>query len=69
MAGALYHYDNSLDYVRAVNDYALRMIARPRAYYGYYQWQVLYARPGGTVVLPVGYPRVRPVRVVYPSLR
>jgi hypothetical protein len=61
MENALYHYNNSLDYVHAVRDYAARMIVDPRAYYGYYYWQVLYSRAGGTVILPVGYPRVRPV--------
>jgi membrane-bound lytic murein transglycosylase B len=61
MANALYHYNNSFDYVHAVQDYAARMTADARAYYGYYYWQVLYSRAGGTVILPVGYPRVRPV--------
>jgi membrane-bound lytic murein transglycosylase B len=61
MANALYHYNNSFDYVHAVQDYAARMTADARAYYGYYYWQVLYSRAGGTVILPVGYPRARPV--------
>ena len=66
-AGALYHYNNSRDYVRAVQDYASRMRAHVRAYYGYYYWQVLYARVGGTVILPVGYPKTRPLPVALPS--
>jgi hypothetical protein len=37
------------------------MRAEARAYYGYYWWQVIYARRGGPVILPVGYPGVRPV--------
>jgi hypothetical protein len=37
------------------------MIVDQRAYYGYYYWQVLYSRGSGTVVLPVGYPRVHAV--------
>jgi membrane-bound lytic murein transglycosylase B len=61
MADALYHYNNSTRYVHAVEDYARRIRADPRAYYGYYYWQVLFPHAGGTVILPAGYPRVRPV--------
>jgi hypothetical protein len=61
MTAALYSYNHSLHYVHAVRDYAARMRADPRAYYGYYYWQVLFRRIGGTVILPVGYPRARPV--------
>jgi membrane-bound lytic murein transglycosylase B len=61
MAGALYHYNNSRSYVAAVSAYARRMQRQPRAYDGYYNWQVIYAYAGRTVVLPVGFPRVRPV--------
>jgi hypothetical protein len=63
MANAFYHYNNSRDYVHAVQDYASRMRADTRAYYGYYYWQVMYTHVGGTVILPVGYPKVRPVAV------
>jgi hypothetical protein len=66
MAGALYHYNNSPDYVAAVQDYAARMRADARAYDGYYNWQVLYARVGGVFILPVGYPHARPEPVHYP---
>jgi hypothetical protein len=66
MANALYHYNNSLEYVTAVQDYAARMRADPRAYDGYYSWLVIYTFEGGTVLLPVGYPHVRPVRIHYP---
>lgn len=63
MAAALYHYNPSGDYVAAVEAYAARMRADHRAYYGYYYWQVIYAQRGGRLILPVGYPRVRPVRL------
>jgi hypothetical protein len=63
MANALYHYNNSRAYVHAVQDYAGRMRADTRSYYGYYYWQVMYTHVGGTVILPVGYPKVRPVAV------
>lgn len=67
MTNALYHYNNSLDYVTAVQDYANRMRADPRAYVGYYNWQVIYARArGGAFILPVGYPTVRPVPLHLP---
>lgn len=60
MADALYHYNNSLGYVRAVEDFARRMRSDARAYYGYYYWQVAYRHVGGTTILPVGYPKARP---------
>jgi Transglycosylase SLT domain len=63
IATALYHYNNSRDYVHAVLDYAGRMRAHTRAYYGYYYWQVMYTYTGGTVILPPGYPTARPVAV------
>jgi len=61
MAGALYHYNPSRDYVRAVEDYAGAMRSDHRAFYGYYQWQVVFALRRGPVILPPGYPRVGPV--------
>jgi hypothetical protein len=63
IAGALYHYNPSRDYVSAVEDYARVMRSDPRAYYGYYYWQVLYRSTGGLVILPAGYPKPRPVPV------
>jgi hypothetical protein len=61
MAGALYHYNNSQGYVAAVRAYATRMQRSPGAYVGYYYWQVIYSYSGRTVILPVGFPRVKPV--------
>jgi membrane-bound lytic murein transglycosylase B len=66
MTDALYHYNPSTDYVRAVTDYAMRMRADPHAYYAYYWWQVLYARRGQLLELPVGYPNQRPVALTLP---
>jgi membrane-bound lytic murein transglycosylase B len=66
MPAALHHYNPSSDYVHAVTDYAERMHEDPRAYYGYYWWQVIYARRGGAVILPVGYPAARPLPVTPP---
>ncbi len=61
MAGALYHYNPSNYYVRAVSAFARTMQRAPFAYRGYWQWRVLYRHKRGTYILPVGYPRVRPV--------
>jgi membrane-bound lytic murein transglycosylase B len=52
MARALYAYNPSRRYVRAVTAYAEQMRADPRAFLGYYQWQVYY----GDTLLPEGYP-------------
>jgi hypothetical protein len=67
MADALYHYNPSLDYVRAVSAYATQMRTDPRAYYGYYSWQVILALRGRRLILPVGFPKARPVPVTLPA--
>jgi membrane-bound lytic murein transglycosylase B len=58
MAGALYAYNPSRRYVRAVSAYAGQLRANPRAFLGYYQWQVFY----GDTLLPEGYPARPPIR-------
>jgi membrane-bound lytic murein transglycosylase B len=52
MAAALYAYNHSGRYVRAVTAYAEQMRADQRAFLGYYHWQVYY----GDILLPEGYP-------------
>jgi membrane-bound lytic murein transglycosylase B len=52
MAAALYAYNPSRRYVRAVSAYAGQLRANPRAFLGYYHWQVFY----GDTLLPEGYP-------------
>ena len=52
---ALFRYNNSMDYVRAVDDYAAVLAADPGAFAGYYRWQVYYRTTTGDVLLPVGY--------------
>lgn len=42
MSNALFRYNPSNRYVRAVSAYADQMKADERAYYGYYHWQVYY---------------------------
>jgi hypothetical protein len=45
--GALYHYNPSDAYVRAVLLYAHQMMRNPLAYYAYYNWQVFVASKAG----------------------
>src|SRR5262249_47036312 len=52
MAGAVYAYNHSWLYVRAVTAYPGQMPANQRAYVVYHQWQVYY----GDKLLPEGYP-------------
>jgi soluble lytic murein transglycosylase-like protein len=61
MAGALWHYNPSTSYVRAVTGYARTMQHARSAYRGYWHWRVLYRHRRGTFVLPDGYPGARPV--------
>ena len=48
-------------YVRGVTLLAKVMERRPRAFYGYYHWDIYYLTSRGDVRLPVGYDRDRPV--------
>ena len=57
MPNALFRYNNSQRYVRAVTAYAEVMRAEPDAYRGYYSWQVYYLTTKGDILLPVGYGR------------
>jgi membrane-bound lytic murein transglycosylase B len=52
MAAALYAYNHSGRYVRAVTAYAEQIRGDQRAFLGYYHWQVYY----GDTLLPEGYP-------------
>ncbi|MGH8999606.1 MAG: lytic murein transglycosylase [Acidimicrobiia bacterium] len=55
MANALYRYNHSQRYVRAVTAYARQIEAYPRVYLAYYHWQVFYVTTEGDVLLPEGY--------------
>jgi hypothetical protein len=57
MAAALYAYNPSRRYVRAVSAYASQLRAHRRVFLGYYHWQVYY----GDTLLPEGYPARPPV--------
>lgn len=52
---ALYSYNPSQRYVRAITLYAQQIIKDERAYLGYYHWQVFVRTTTGDVPLEVGY--------------
>jgi soluble lytic murein transglycosylase-like protein len=60
---ALYRYNNSSQYVQAVNDYAAVLAADPAAFVGYYRWDVDYNTTAGDVLLPIGYSATSPIPV------
>ena len=55
MDRALFSYNNDDRYVAAVKAYASVLLADPRAYAGYHEWQVFYATSDGTFLLPEGF--------------
>jgi membrane-bound lytic murein transglycosylase B len=55
MANALFSYNHSDHYVRAVTLYAQQMQADARAYDAYYYWLVYYRLMTGDIVLEEGY--------------
>ncbi len=60
---ALFRYNNDTRYVRGVTHLAKVMEHRPRAFYGYYHWDIYYLTSRGDVRLSVGYHQNRPVPV------
>jgi hypothetical protein len=61
---ALYGYNHSDAYVRGVTLLAELMERRPRAFAGYYHWQIYYLTRRGTILLPPGYRAERPIPVL-----
>jgi membrane-bound lytic murein transglycosylase B len=55
MDNALFRYNPSRHYVTAIEAYARNMREEPRAYFGYYHWQVYYATTRGEALLEVGW--------------
>jgi soluble lytic murein transglycosylase-like protein len=55
MRRALFAYNRSDAYVRAITAHAEQMRATPAMYEGYWHWQVYYRTVDGDRVLPVGY--------------
>lgn len=60
---ALWHYNPTDHYVRAVRGYASMIEADPLAFRGYYSWEVYYRTVAGTLLLPVGYAAQAPTAV------
>ncbi len=58
---ALYTYNNSTRYVRAVRHHAALMQADERAFLGFHAWQVYYRTHLGKILLPTGYASPRSV--------
>lgn len=52
---AIFGYNHSDHYVRAVNDYAAVLAGDPAAFTGYYRWDTYYRTTAGDVLLPIGY--------------
>ncbi|ORA33454.1 lytic transglycosylase domain-containing protein [Mycobacterium aquaticum] len=61
--GAIYAYNHSDDYVRAVTNYADVLATDPAAFTGYYRWEIYYRTTAGDVLLPVGYHAAAPIAV------
>ncbi len=55
MARAIYAYNPSMLYVRAVQLYAQQMFASERAFLAYYNWEVYVQTKTGEVLLPEGF--------------
>ena len=60
---AIYRYNNSRRYVRAINQYARLIGADPAVFGGYHRWDVYYNSTAGDVVLPAGYHAAAPIPV------
>jgi membrane-bound lytic murein transglycosylase B len=55
MSHAIYAYNPSMLYVRAVQLYAQQMFSEPSTFLAYYNWQVYVPMPDGIRVLPEGF--------------
>ncbi len=55
MDRAILGYNNSKNYLTAVQSYAAVMRADPDAYFGYHAWRVFFRSSAGLAILPVGY--------------
>lgn len=60
---AVFAYNHSDHYVRAVTDYATVFAADPAAFPAYYRWDVYYHTTAGDVLLPIGYTATAPIPV------
>jgi soluble lytic murein transglycosylase-like protein len=60
---AIFRYNSSDHYVRAVDDYAAVLATDPAAFAGYYRWGIYYHTTAGDVLLPIGYVATSPIPV------
>lgn len=63
LARAIWGYNNSWHYVRAVQAYANLMRTNPSQFQAFHSWQIHFASPVGDLWLPEGYERHQPVPV------
>jgi hypothetical protein len=63
MAGALWRYNHSDRYVRAVQRYADLIVEHPGAYAGFHGWGIWYWTTAGDLYLPIGWEALEPVPV------
>jgi soluble lytic murein transglycosylase-like protein len=63
LSQALWGYNNSDHYGKAVLHYAALMKADPAAFRGFYHWEVHFASGAGDLWLPVGYLQAKPISV------
>ncbi|WP_231384001.1 lytic transglycosylase domain-containing protein [Mycobacterium sp. UM_WGJ] len=52
---AIWNYNHSDHYVRAVNDYAAVIGGDPAGFASYYRWDTYYRTTAGDLLLPIGY--------------
>ncbi len=55
VAGALWNYNHSDQYVQGVQRYAAIMAENPQAFFGFYNWQIIYVSTAGDIWLPTGF--------------
>jgi soluble lytic murein transglycosylase-like protein len=60
---AIFAYNRSNNYVRAVDQYASLIGADPAAFATFYRWDVYFATTAGDVLLPIGYAEAAPIPV------
>ena len=60
---AIWHYNHSDHYVRAIQGYAAVMEAEPRAFYALWGWQVYYRTVAGSIWLRDGYEQTERIAI------
>ncbi len=60
---AIWHYNHSTHYVRAIQEYAAAMEAEPRAFYALWGWQVYYRTVAGSIWLDEGYEQTERIAI------